>query len=295
MTDHVSGKSIVITGAGGGFGRLVALKAAARGAMVTLGDIDLAAAEAAAAEVRAGGGQAQAAQVDVRKLAEVKALVARAAHTFGRIDVMINNAGIMPLAFISDHEAAHEAWERCIDVNIKGVLNGMIAAHDPMIAQGRGHVINLSSIYGNFPVVGAAVYGASKTAVNFLSESFRVETRGKIKVTIVKPTGVPGGQRRHPGAEHARFHGDGRRDAGRNLSGRAARPRKHRLCQPCARAYRRCHCSRDRPAVGRLDRRHYRPRCGGSLHSLTHQNKLHLWTRLSVPLHARWPARRCAA
>ncbi len=191
MTDHVSGKSIVITGAGGGFGRLVALKAAARGAMVTLGDIDLAAAEAAAAEVRAGGGQAQAAQVDVRKLAEVKALVARAAHTFGRIDVMINNAGIMPLAFISDHEAAHEAWERCIDVNIKGVLNGMIAAHDPMIAQGRGHVINLSSIYGNFPVVGAAVYGASKTAVNFLSESFRVETRGKIKVTIVKPTGVP--------------------------------------------------------------------------------------------------------
>ena len=67
----------------------------------------------------------------------------------------------------------------------------MVAAHDPMIEQGRGHVINLSSIYGNFPVIGAAVYGASKTAVNFLSESFRVETRGKIKVTIVKPTGVP--------------------------------------------------------------------------------------------------------
>ena len=191
MTDHVSGKSIVITGAGGGFGRLVALKAAARGAMVTLGDIDLAAAEAAAEEVRAAGGQAQAVQVDVRQLAEVKALVARAVEAFGRIDVMINNAGIMPLAFISDHEAAYGAWERCIDINIKGVLNGMVAAHDPMIAQGRGHVINLSSIYGNFPVIGAAVYGASKTAVNFLSESFRVETRGKIKVTIVKPTGVP--------------------------------------------------------------------------------------------------------
>lgn len=191
MTDHVTGKSIVITGAGGGFGRLVALKAAARGAMVTLGDIDLAAAEAAAAEVRAAGGQAQAVQVDVRKLAQVKALVARGVDAFGQIDVMINNAGIMPLAFVSDHEAAYEAWERCIDVNIKGVLNGMVAAHDPMIAQGRGHVINLSSIYGNFPVIGAAVYGASKTAVNFLSESFRVETRGRIKVTIVKPTGVP--------------------------------------------------------------------------------------------------------
>ena len=72
MTDHVSGKSIVITGAGGGFGRLVALKAAARGAMVTLGDIDLAAAEAAAGEVRAAGGQAQAVAVDVRQLAEVR-------------------------------------------------------------------------------------------------------------------------------------------------------------------------------------------------------------------------------
>ena len=191
MTDHVSGKSIVITGAGGGFGRLVALKTAARGAMVTLGDIDLTAAEAAAAEVRAAGGQAQAVQVDVRQLGEVKALVARAVEAFGRIDVMVNNAGIMPLAFISDHEAAYDAWERCIDINIKGVLNGMVAAHDPMIAQGRGHVINLSSIYGNFPVIGAAVYGATKTAVNFLSESFRVETRGKIKVTIVKPTGVP--------------------------------------------------------------------------------------------------------
>jgi NADP-dependent 3-hydroxy acid dehydrogenase YdfG len=191
MTDHVSGKSIVITGAGGGFGRLVALKAAARGAMVTLGDIDLAAAEAAAGEVRAADGQAQAVAVDVRQLAEVKALVARAVDAFGRIDVMINNAGIMPLAFIADHEAAHAAWERCIDINIKGTLNGMVAAHDPMIEQGRGHVINLSSIYGNFPVIGAAVYGASKTAVNFLSESFRVETRGKIKVTIVKPTGVP--------------------------------------------------------------------------------------------------------
>jgi NADP-dependent 3-hydroxy acid dehydrogenase YdfG len=71
------------------------------------------------------------------------------------------------------------------------VMNGMVAVYDQMIAQGRGHIVNLSSIYGNFPVTGAAVYGASKAAVNFLSESLRVEARGKIKVTIVKPTGVP--------------------------------------------------------------------------------------------------------
>lgn len=191
MADHVSGKSIVITGAGGGFGRLVAQRTAARGAKVTLGDINLAAAEEVAAEIRAAGGQAQAVATDVTQLAQVKALVAAALDAYGAVDVMLNNAGIMPLAFIADHEAAYGAWERCIDINIKGVLNGMVAAHDTMIAAGRGHVINVSSIYGNFPVTGAAVYGASKAAVNFLSESFRVESRGKVKVTIIKPTGVP--------------------------------------------------------------------------------------------------------
>ncbi len=191
MADHVSGKSIVITGAGGGFGRLVALKAAARGAKVTLGDINSEAVEAVAEEVRVAGGVAEAKSADVRDLAQVKALVGAALARFGTVDVMLNNAGIMPLAFIADHEAAYSSWERCIDINIKGVLNGMVAAHDAMIAAGRGHVINVSSIYGNFPVTGAAVYGASKAAVNFLSESLRVESRGKIKVTTIKPTGVP--------------------------------------------------------------------------------------------------------
>jgi len=170
MTNHIAGKSIVITGAGGGFGRLVAQKAAALGAKITCGDIDPAAAQATVDGVTASGGTAQAVQTDVRDLAAVKALVAKALEAYGAVDVMINNAGIMPLAFFSDHEAAYPAWERCIDINIKGVLNGMVAAYDPMIAAGRGQIVNLSSIYGNFPVIGAAVYGASKSAVNFLSE-----------------------------------------------------------------------------------------------------------------------------
>ena len=190
-TSHIAGKSIVITGAGGGFGRLVAQKAGALGARITCGDIDLAAAQATADAVISAGGSAIAVETDVRSLAAVKVLVAAAIAAHGGIDVMINNAGIMPLAFFSDHEAAYEAWERCIDINIKGVLNGMVAAYDPMIAAGRGQIVNLSSIYGNFPVIGAAVYGASKSAVNFLSESLRVESRGKIKVTTIKPTGVP--------------------------------------------------------------------------------------------------------
>ena len=82
-----------------------------------------------------------------------------ASHAIKRhdaIDVMVNHAGTMPLAFFADHNAAADAWSRCIDVNIKGVLNGIAAVYDQMIKQGRGHVMNLSSIYGNFPVVGAA-------------------------------------------------------------------------------------------------------------------------------------------
>lgn len=191
MSNHVAGKSIVITGAGSGFGKLVAERVARRGAKVACADLNGGAADAVAADIRARGGAACAFRTDVASIADMRALAGGAVDAFGAIDVMVNNAGIMPLAFFADHAAALEAWHRCIDVNMKGVLNGMVAVYDQMIAQGRGHVVNISSIYGNFPVVGAAVYGATKAAVNFLSESLRVEARGKIKVTIVKPTGVP--------------------------------------------------------------------------------------------------------
>ena len=105
---------------------------------------------------------------------------------------MVNNAGTMPLAFFADHARAADAWDRCIDINFRGVLNGIMAVHDQMIAQGRGQVVNISSIYGNTPVAGSAVYTATKAAVNVLSETLRIESQGKIKVTTVKPTGVPG-------------------------------------------------------------------------------------------------------
>jgi NADP-dependent 3-hydroxy acid dehydrogenase YdfG len=187
----MAGKSIVITGAASGFGRLVSEKAAALGARLTCADIDLAGAERVAGAIREGGGTAQAVATDVTRMADMHALARAAVEAHGAIDVMINNAGVMPLAFFADHQAAFEAWDRCIDINFKGVLHGTLAVYDQMIAQGRGHVINLSSIYGTHPVVGAAVYGATKSAVNFLSESLRVEARGKIKVTVIKPTGVP--------------------------------------------------------------------------------------------------------
>ena len=189
--DYIGGKSIIITGAASGFGKLISEKAAAAGAKVICADINESALQETVAQIIDNGGEALGVVVNVTDTDEMFSLAQRATETYGAVDVMINNAGVMPLAFFSDHQAAMQRWHQCIDINIKGVLNGMSAVYDQMIKQGHGHVINISSIYGNFPVAGAAVYGASKAAVNFLSESLRVESQGKIKVTRVKPTGVP--------------------------------------------------------------------------------------------------------
>ncbi|MGD8416975.1 MAG: SDR family oxidoreductase [Pseudomonadales bacterium] len=189
--NFVRDKVIVVTGAAGGFGRLVCEKVAALGARVVLADVNESALGEAVAALEATGAQVLGRPTDVTQLDEMRSLAAAAVERFGRIDVLVNNAGVMPLAFFADHADALPAWERCIDINFKGVLYGIIAVHDQMIAQGAGHVVNLSSIYSNFPVAGAAVYGASKAAVNFLSEALRVESQGRIKVTNVRPTGVP--------------------------------------------------------------------------------------------------------
>jgi NADP-dependent 3-hydroxy acid dehydrogenase YdfG len=106
--------------------------------------------------------------------------------------VMVNNAGVMPLAFFADHKLAWDKWHKAIDINIKGVVNGIAAVYDTMIEQGRGQVVNISSIYGNAGTEGSGVYSATKAAVDVLSDSLRVEAQGRIKVTTVKPTGVLG-------------------------------------------------------------------------------------------------------
>ena len=190
MSNYLKDKVVVVTGAAGGFGRLIALKSSALGASVVCSDVDESTLSLVVQEVATD--RVIGITADVTNLKDLQELVEGTIGRLGRVDVMINNAGIMPLAFYQDHEKAIEAWHNCIDINIKGVLNGIVAVYDQMISQGRGHVVNLSSIYGNFPVSGAGVYGASKAAVNFLSESLRVESQGKIKVTTVKPTGVPG-------------------------------------------------------------------------------------------------------
>ncbi len=190
--DYVAGKVLIVTGGAGGFGRILCEKAAARGARIVCADIDADGLEAMQEALSQSGAESVTVRADVTSMDDMRALAAAAVTRFGRVDVMVNNAGVMPLAFYRDHADALDAWERCIDINFKGVLHGIVAVYDQMIEQGVGHVINLSSIYSNHPVAGAAVYGASKAAVNFLSEALRVESQGKIRVTNVRPTGVPG-------------------------------------------------------------------------------------------------------
>lgn len=190
MGEHVAGKSIVITGAGSGFGRLTASRLGALGARITCIDIDGDAAGQTAQAIRDAGGTAHAVKADVTSIEDMHGAARDAVQKYGAIDVMVNNAGTMPLAFIADHATALPAWNRCIDINLKGTLHGCVAVHDQMVAQGRGHIINISSIYGNRPAAGAAVYGATKAAIDYFTHALRQEARGKIKVTVIKPTGV---------------------------------------------------------------------------------------------------------
>jgi len=191
MDNYVAGKVIVVTGAAGGFGRLVCEKTAALGAKIVAADVNETELKITVNNVTGAGAEAIAQVTDVTDRHQMISLADAAINKFGRIDVIINNAGVMPLAFHADHKIAAEAWDRCIDINFKGVVHGISAVHDHMIAQGRGHVVNISSIYGNYPVAGGGVYGATKAAVVFLSESLRAESQGKIKVTTIRPTGVP--------------------------------------------------------------------------------------------------------
>ena len=141
------------------------------------------------AEIKAAGGEASYIVTDVAKKDDVFAMAKFAVDTYGRIDVLVNNAGTMPLAFFSEHEQALDKWEQCIDISIKGTIFGISAVYDQMIKQGQGQVINVSSIYANFPVAGAGVYQVAKMGVQYLAESLRSECQGKIKVTTIKPTG----------------------------------------------------------------------------------------------------------
>jgi NADP-dependent 3-hydroxy acid dehydrogenase YdfG len=192
MSQYLKDKVIIVTGAASGFGRLISEKCAAGGAKVVGVDVNVEGLNAVFEGIRAAGFEGTTHVADVADMAQVQAAVQHAVASYGRIDVIVNNAGVMPLAFFADHERAWEKWHKAIDINIKGVVNGISAVYDTMIEQGRGQVVNISSIYGNAGTEGSGVYSATKAAVDVLSDSLRVEAQGRIKVTTVKPTGVLG-------------------------------------------------------------------------------------------------------
>jgi len=189
MTDNIANKVIVITGASSGMGAAAARHLAAKGANVVLGARRADRIHALATEITDAGGKATAVVTDVTKREDLKQLVDTAVTTYGRIDVLINNAGVMPLSPMDRVKV--DEWDQMIDVNIKGALYGIAAALPYMKEQSSGHIINLASVAGHKLFNGSAVYSATKFAVRALSEGLREElSADNIRVTIISPGAV---------------------------------------------------------------------------------------------------------
>jgi len=182
----IQDKVVVITGASSGIGEVTAQFLAQQGARVILGARRTERLEELTNKIRIAGGSVAYQAVDVCKREQVEALIQFAQTTFGRVDVIINNAGVMPLSPLEALKI--DEWERMVDVNIKGVLYGIAAGLPLMKAQGSGQFINISSIGGHTVFPTAAVYCATKYAVRAISEGLRQEQLGgDIRVTIISP------------------------------------------------------------------------------------------------------------
>lgn len=182
---EIKGKVIAITGASSGIGEATARLLAQKGAHVVLGARRTDKLEALVSAIRAEGGSAQYRALDVTKREDVEAFVNFAQSEFGKVDVVINNAGVMPLSPLEALKV--NEWNQMIDVNIRGVLHGIAAGLPIMKKQGFGQFINISSIGGHAVVPTGAVYCATKFAVMAISEGLRQEVGGDIRVTIISP------------------------------------------------------------------------------------------------------------
>ncbi len=187
MNQNIENKVVVITGASSGLGEATARLLAAQGAKLVLGARRVDRLQALARELGLDAGAAVA--TDVTDAAQVKALVDGAVAAHGRIDVMLNNAGLMPHSPLERLKIAD--WDRMIDVNLKGVLYGIAAALPHMQRQKSGHIINVSSVAGHKVRPGSAVYAATKIAVRMLSEGLRQEVKPyNIRTTVISPGAV---------------------------------------------------------------------------------------------------------
>ena len=184
IADNIQ-KVVVITGASSGIGEATARLLAKNGAKVVLGARRTERLEALVKDIHADGGIAEYLPLDVTQKSQMEEIVQFTLSKFGRVDVLINNAGVMPLSTLDRLKV--EEWDRMIDVNIKGVLYGIAAVLPIMKTQKSGQIINLSSIGGHAVYPTAAVYCATKFAVGAISEGLRQEVGGDIRVTVISP------------------------------------------------------------------------------------------------------------
>lgn len=187
MAENIRDKVVVITGASSGLGEAAARLLAREGAKLVLGARRLDRLQVLASELSLGEGAIL--QTDVTDVGQVRRLVDHAVETHGRVDVIINNAGLMPHSPLERGKV--EDWDRMIDVNIKGVLYGIAAALPHMKTQKSGHIINVSSVAGHKVGPGGAVYAATKHAVRIISEGLRQEVKPyNVRTTIISPGAV---------------------------------------------------------------------------------------------------------
>ena len=185
--ERIKDKVVVITGASSGLGEATARVLAKNGAKLVLGARRIDRLQALAQELALDGEAAV--KTDVSKYEQVTHLVDHAVRMHGRIDVILNNAGLMPLSPLERRKV--EDWDRMIDVNLKGVLYGIAAALPHMKQQKSGHIINVSSVAGHKVRPGNIVYAATKTAVRVISEGLRQEVKPyNIRTTIISPGAV---------------------------------------------------------------------------------------------------------
>src|SRR6202790_2660718 len=187
---NITNKVVVITGASSGIGESTAKLLAEQGAKVVLGARRLNRINTVVQQISATGAKAIGFACDVTKRAEVEALIQKAVDSFGRVDVIVNNAGIMPIAPIEALKV--DEWDRQIDVNIKGLLYGIGAALPHMQKQKSGHIINMASVFGiKMFAPGGTVYCATKAAVRALTEGLRMELHSQnIRCTMISPGAI---------------------------------------------------------------------------------------------------------